>query len=125
MRKKNQITPFENMGRSRKTSEHLLNLFKAGLSTVPFGGGFASLMTDYIPSMKQKRLEEFVQDVAADLQALQDRVKEDTFFTEEFAFVFEKCFRGAAENYQDEKLKAFRGILINAAVPDLRCCTLN
>jgi hypothetical protein len=87
MRKKNQITPFENMGRSRKTSEHLLNLLKAGLSTVPFGGGFASLMTDYIPSMKQKRLEEFVQDVAADLQALQDRVKEDTFFTEEFAFV--------------------------------------
>jgi hypothetical protein len=30
--------------------------------------------------------------------------------------MFEKCFRGVAENPQREKLEAFRGILVNSAV---------
>jgi hypothetical protein len=30
--------------------------------------------------------------------------------------MFEKCFRGAAENPQQEKLDAFRGILVNSAI---------
>jgi hypothetical protein len=96
--------------------EHLLNIIKAGLSTAPFTGGIASLMTDYIPSRKQKRLEEFTQRLAADLARLQDRINEETILTDEFAFLFEQSFRGAAENYQAEKLEAFRGILVNAAI---------
>jgi len=35
---------------------------------------------------------------------------------DEFAFMFEKCFRGVAEHYQKEKLEAFRGILVNSAL---------
>ena len=35
--------------------------------------------------------------------------------TDEFAFIFERSFRDAAENYQHERLDAFRGILVNAA----------
>jgi len=30
--------------------------------------------------------------------------------------MFEKCFRGVAENYRTEKLEAFRGILVNSAI---------
>jgi len=96
--------------------EHLLSIIKAGLATAPFTGGIASLMTDYIPSRKQKRLEEFAEHLATDLERLQDRIDADTILTDEFAFLFEQSFRGAAENYQAEKLEAFRGILINAAV---------
>jgi hypothetical protein len=96
--------------------EHLLNIIKAGLATAPFTGGIASLMTDYIPSRKQKRLEEFTEQLAANLERLQNRINEDTILTDEFAFLFEQSFRGAAENYQAEKLEAFRGILINAAI---------
>ncbi len=101
---------------SRNTTEHVVNAFKAALATVPFCGGIATLMTDYIPTMKQRRIDEFVERVADDLIALRDRVDDQALQTDEFAFIFEKCFRGVAENYQAEKLDAFRGILVNAAI---------
>ena len=96
--------------------EHILNVLKAGLATTPFCGGIASLISDYIPSGKQRRLEEFAEFIATGLRKLQNRVDEDRILTDEFAFLFEKCFRGVAENYQEEKLEAFRGILLNAAI---------
>lgn len=97
-------------------AEHILNVFKAGLATAPFCGGIASLMSDYIPSAKLKRLEKFAKQIAQDLEQLQKRVNESQILSDEFAFMFEKCFRGVAENYQREKLEAFRGILINSAI---------
>jgi len=97
-------------------AEHILNVIKAGLATAPFLGGIASLMSDYIPSSKQNRLEQFAERIAADLEELQERVNEDNILTDEFAYTFEKCFRGAAENYQQEKLESFRGILVNSAL---------
>ena len=45
-----------------------------------------------------------------------DKVDENIILTDEFAFIFEKCFRGAAENYQKEKLDSFRWILVNSAI---------
>ena len=96
--------------------EHILNIFKAGLSTAPFCGGIASLMSDYIPSTKQKRIESFTEIIASDLEKLQNKVDEKLIQTDDFAFIFEMCFRGAAENYQKEKFDSFRGILINSAV---------
>jgi hypothetical protein len=98
------------------TTEHLVNILKAGLATAPFCGGVASLMSDYIPSSKFKRLEQFATQIAEDLSNLQNRVDEAKIQTDEFAFMFENCFRGVAENYQNEKLDAFRGILINSAI---------
>lgn len=101
---------------ARMPAEHILNILKAGLATAPFCGGIASLMTDYIPSTKQKRLEHFAETLAKDLDSLKEKVVEDKILTDEFAFLFEKCFRGVAENYQAEKLEAFRAVLLNAAV---------
>ena len=38
------------------TTEHIVNILKAGLTTTPFCGGIASLMSDYIPSsLKSKQ----------------------------------------------------------------------
>ncbi len=101
---------------SSRSAEHILNVLKAGLATTPFCGGIASLISDYIPSGKQRRLEEFAKQIANDLTELQDRVDEAQILSDQFAFLFEKCFRGVAENYQFEKLDAFRGILLNAAL---------
>ncbi len=96
-------------------AEHILNILKAGLSAAPFTSAIASLMTDYIPSSKTKRLEEFAEQIAKDLLRLQDSVNTDYLKTDNFAFMFEQSFRAVAEYPQKEKLEAFRGILVNSA----------
>jgi hypothetical protein len=55
-------------------AEHILNIIKAVLSAAPFAGAIASLMTDYIPASKTKRLEEFAEQIAKDLLQVQDSV---------------------------------------------------
>jgi hypothetical protein len=57
---------------SENPGEHVLNVLKAGMATVPFAGGIASLMSDYIPSSRLNRLEKLTEQVAGDLTALQD-----------------------------------------------------
>lgn len=106
----------ENLAISSNTIEAILNIFKATLATAPFCGGIASLITDYIPSSRFQRLEKFAEQIAGDLQKISDRVNESYILTDDFAFLFEKCFRGVAENPQKEKISSFRGILINSAV---------
>lgn len=97
-------------------SETILNILKAALSTAPFTGGIASLITDYIPSSRFRRLEEFAQQVAEDLRSVAAKIDEAYLRTDEYAYLFEQSFKGAAEHYQREKLEAFRGVLVNAAI---------
>ncbi len=94
--------------------DHLVNILKAGFATAPWCGGVASLLSDYIPSQKQRRLESFVTQLAVDLNQIQDKINADAISTDELAFVFEECFRGVASNFRREKLDAYRAILLNA-----------
>lgn len=95
--------------------DNILAILRAGLGTAPFCGGLASLLTDYIPSTRIRRLEDFANELAADLHRAQNRVNSSALHTDEFAHIFEHAIRGAAENYQKEKLDAFRAIIVNAA----------
>jgi hypothetical protein len=103
--------------KGRPVAEHVLNIVKAALSAAPFAGAIASLMSDYIPDSRASRLEEFAEQIADDLLRLQERVSSEYLLTDDYAFMFEQCFKGAAEYPQREKLEAFRGILINSAMP--------
>ena len=96
--------------------EHILNIIKGILASAPFTGGISSLMTDYIPNTKQKRLEEFAKQVAEDLLKVKDKIDNEVILNDNFAFMFESSFRKASENYQKVKLNAFRGIIINSAI---------
>lgn len=98
-------------------AEHILNIVKAALATAPFCGGIASLMSDYIPGRRFARVEEFAGQIASDLNRLQDRVDQDRIQTEEYAFLFERCFRSAADFPQPDKREAFRAILLNSVLP--------
>lgn len=100
----------------RPIAEHILNILKAGLSIAPFAGAIASLITDYIPTARSQRLEQFAEQIAEDLNRLQGSVDAQYLQTDDFAFMFEKCFRAVAENPQREKLESFRGILVNSAI---------
>jgi len=115
-RQNKSLQRVERLVASSSTAETILNIFKAALATAPFGGGIASLITDYIPSARAQRLEEFASRTADDLRKLADQVDAEYLRTDDFAFMFEKCFRGAAENPQQEKIDAFRGILVNSAI---------
>lgn len=105
----------QNVAASQIT-ETIINILKAGLATTPFAGGLASLITDYIPSARFLRVEKFTEEVAHDLNQFAEKVNKDYLHTNDFAFMFEKCFRGVAENPQQEKIQAFRGILVNSAI---------
>jgi len=97
-------------------TEHVLNIIKAALASFPVGASIASLMTDYIPNSKFRRLEEFIFRIADDLRRLGNRIEQKYIRTDEFAYMFEQSFRGVGENYQQEKIDAFRGILLNSAI---------
>ena len=112
------LKKIKNLPMTSGSIEAILNIFKATLATAPFCGGIASLISDYIPSARFQRLEGFAQQIADDLLELSDRVNESYIQTDDFAYLFEKSFRGVAENPQPEKINAFRGILINSAVRD-------
>ena len=108
------LKKIEDQLRKGGNAEHIINIFKAVLATTPFTGGISSLISDYIPSQRQLRLEEFAKNVANDLNKFKAEVNEKYILTNEYAFIFEKCFKGAVENYQQEKIMAFRAILINS-----------
>lgn len=95
-------------------TEHIVNLFKAGASLDPVLGTIASLISDYLPKQREKKLVDFAVTIAEDLKRFKTRVNGEFITTDEFAFIFEKCFKGAVENYQTEKIQAFRAILVNS-----------
>ena len=108
------IEKIEMQLRKSGSAEHIINIFKAVLATAPFTGGLSSLISDYIPSQRQLRLEEFAQNLANDIKNVKTEINEKYILTDEFAFIFEKCFKGAVENYQKEKIIAYKAILINS-----------
>lgn len=109
-----KIQKAEKYLKDSKYSEHIINGIKAILANFPGGSGIASLMSDYIPSQRELRLMEFTEIIAKDLSQLQNEINENYLKSDEYAFIFEKCFKGAVENYQKEKMLAFRAILVNS-----------
>jgi len=102
--------------KSTSASEHIFNVFTATLASLPIGASIASLLKDYIPDAKFKRIDEFARQVAEDLKRLNDKIDSEYIFKDEFAYMFEQSFRGVAQNYQKEKIEAFRAILLNSAI---------
>jgi hypothetical protein len=109
----------QNLGK-QTPGDHIANVVKAALNAVPVvGGPMASLMDDYIPESRQKRVEKFSQDLADELSRLQDSLDESYVKTEEFAYLFTRVYQNVVRDYQQEKLDAYRNILVNALQVDL------
>ena len=107
----------EAKARGDTIAQHLAKGFSVGIGIAdPVLGALASLATVFIPSRRAKRLEEFAEQIASDLRALREAIDATYIRSDEFAHIFEQSFRGVAENYQEEKVAAFRGILVNAPI---------
>lgn len=97
-------------------TEHVFNVITAVLASIPIGASFASLIKDYMPEAKFKRIDAFTKQIANDLKRLNDKIDSECIAKDEYAYMFEQSFRGVAQNYQEEKIEAFRAILLNSAI---------
>lgn len=97
--------------------DHIVNSIKALVNAWPVGGGIvSSLISDYIPKSREKKTIEFLSDVAEGLETLKDQIDRDYIKSAEFEYLFQKAWRVAIEQYQEEKIEGFRAILLNSAI---------
>lgn len=87
------------------------------LNAVPVAGGvLAAIATSIVSKRQNRRLNQFLVDLADDLGNFQDRVNADFLQTDEFQDLAEDIFAKAAETRQQEKLDAFRAIFVNTVL---------
>lgn len=60
-------------------------------------------------------METFVNEIADEFKRIEDKVDTEFITTDEFAFLFEQCFKAASENFEKEKITAFKAIIINSS----------
>ena len=93
----------------------ILSIFKTSLSLTKFSP-LSTLISEFIPNRRFLRLEKFTQELAEDLNELDEKIDTEFITTDEFAFIFEQCYKAASENYQKDKLDAFKSIILNSAI---------
>ncbi|MCB2196474.1 MAG: hypothetical protein KQH79_11490 [Bacteroidetes bacterium] len=95
-----------------------ITIFSGLLGLTKYGAPFSALINHLIPNARLLRLEKFVNEIAIALEKLDEEVKVNYLETDEFAFIFEKCIKSVIENYQEEKIEAFKNIFINSLISD-------
>jgi len=87
------------------------------LNAVPVAGGVLSQIAGAIISKRQnRRLNQFLTDLADNLKDLEQRVNKEFLQTENFQDLAEDLLSKAADTRQQEKLDAFRAILVNTVI---------
>ncbi len=102
---------------SKTKLDHTLSAVKAAVNLIPYAGGpLGSLLSDYLPNSVEKRKTEFLERLGKELEAVQDKLQTDVVSREYFISTFMQSFRRALENHQEEKVSAFRAIIVNIAI---------
>jgi hypothetical protein len=94
--------------------DSIATLFKSLISLSIVGSPISVLLSDFIPSRRFLRLETFVEELSVEYKRVEEKIDIEYIKTDEFAFLFEQCFKAVSENYQKEKINAFKAILVNA-----------
>lgn len=94
----------------------IVTLFKSLLNLSIIGSPISTLLSDFIPSRRFLRLETFVEELSKEYKKVEEKIDIEYISTDEFAFLFEQCFKAASDNYQTEKINAFKAILVNATI---------
>lgn len=96
--------------------DSIVTLLKSLLNLSVIGSPISMLLSDFIPTRRFLRLETFVEELSQEFKKVEDKVDIEYITTDEFAFLFEQCFKAASENYQKEKIDSFKAILVNATI---------
>jgi hypothetical protein len=96
------------------------------LQFIPFGIGSALevQILDRMAERDQQRFQDFVRGLAEEVRRLVTKfpntMNKDNFDTDEFRFILREVLTRAAREHREEKVKAFRAILLNSMIQDLR-----
>ena len=77
------------------------------MSLSVIGSPISVLLSDFIPSRRFLRLETFVEELSEEFKKVEDKIDIEYITTDEFAFLFEQCFKAASDNYHKEKIEFF------------------
>jgi hypothetical protein len=97
----------------RTPFDHVINGLKAIAASVPFAGGLASLMEDYVPKSTEKALNQFLDEVNNRLHELVNRVDLESVDEDEFSEHFKSCYLGIIRTTQEDKIKIFAKLFLN------------
>ncbi len=81
------------------------------------GGSLAYLIHTTLPNLWQKRVSDFLHEIAVEVEKVKDNVDKSIIEREEFSYIFEKTIRSVMQNYQKEKIECFKAILIHSLIP--------
>ena len=90
----------------------------AVLQAIPFGGSFAQLLGDTIPSRRQRRYEEFVKAIAHAVRVLEDRIDEARINSDEFADLVEDVEERLRSRRAGELRDFYAAAIGNALTPE-------
>jgi hypothetical protein len=103
--------------------DHALAVIKAALNLDPtsptfgVGGAVSSLISDYVPTSRQRSLEEAVKNFSEKVAEIESRIKPDAINKKDFAELFGQFEALAAKTNREEKLRTAANILANALLP--------
>lgn len=97
--------------------ETALEIVAIALEAVPYVGGVLSSTASYFLDMRRnQRLNDFLADLAEDLQSVKDQINREFAVSEDFQDLTEDILSKAAETRQQEKLDALRAIFLNTVL---------
>ncbi len=97
--------------------EHAKNIIVAAISGIPvIGGPLSSLLSEYLPDWKVKKILKFIADLSVEIKSLEDKIDKDYLLKEDFAYLFETVFLRVLREYRIDKIEALKTFLINACV---------
>lgn len=108
------LKKIENSLAKSPSLDTIVTLFKSLLNLSKIGSPISVLLSDFIPSRRFLRLETFVEELSEEYKKVEEKIDIEYITTDEFAYLFEQCFKTASDNYQKEKIDAFKAILVNA-----------
>ncbi len=83
-------------------------------AAIPYVGGTLSFLLDkYIPSEAERKRNDFVLTLANDLEEMKEKIDACNLDTPEFYSIFTKLLKASMEEYRNEKLTAFRNLVLN------------
>lgn len=99
--------------------DHAVAIGLAVLSAVPVAGGpLATLISEYVPRQKQRRLVTFIEDLGHRIEAERERVDQEFVKTDEFQTMVEDVLDRVQQRRNEEKFSYWADLLAGVASRD-------